>query len=68
MSDCSSRRLEIITPNSPTIPFDASYVCAATLIFARCVDGIDSIAAGHWRIEFRGRISVVSKGIRKMTI
>jgi hypothetical protein len=23
---------------------------------ARRVDGIDSIAAGHWTIEFRGRI------------
>src|SRR5512147_1261392 len=28
----------------------------APLIFARCVDGIDSVATGHWTIEFRGRI------------
>jgi hypothetical protein len=37
------------------------------LIFARCADGIDSIATGHWTIEFRVVFSVVCKGIRKMT-
>jgi hypothetical protein len=38
-----------------------------TIDFARCLDGIDSIATDHWTIAFRGRISVVCKGIRKMT-
>jgi hypothetical protein len=31
-------------------------VCTAPLIFARRVGGIDSIAEGHWTIEFRGSI------------
>ncbi|WP_206079291.1 hypothetical protein, partial [Allomesorhizobium camelthorni] len=30
------------------------------LIFARCVDGIDSIANGHWTIEFGHLISLTS--------
>jgi len=64
------RCLEIITFHPPTLPFRREKqmdVCTAPLIFARCVDGIDSIATGHWTIEFRVRFSVVCKGIRKMT-
>jgi hypothetical protein len=36
------------------------------MIFALCVNGIDSIAEGHWTIEFRIVFSVVRKGIQKM--
>src|SRR2546423_1380739 len=37
------------------------------MIFARCVNGIDSMATGHWTIEFQVVFLVVCKGIRKMT-
>ena len=37
------------------------------LILALRVNGIDSIATGHWTIEFRAVFSMVRKGIRKMT-
>ena len=37
------------------------------MILALRVNGIDSIATGHWTIEFRAVFSMVRKGIRKMT-
>ncbi|WP_454621138.1 hypothetical protein [Bradyrhizobium cenepequi] len=62
LSSILSRRNHALTEHSLrfTAAFDA-------LFFARRIDGIDSIATGDWTIQFRGRILLVCKGIRKMT-
>ena len=43
-------------------------MCSAPLIFPRRVGGIDSIAEGHWTIDFAVLFSLICKGILKMTI
>ncbi|WP_262271498.1 hypothetical protein [Microvirga yunnanensis] len=48
------RRLENITSDPVTLRFGVGidFLCR-TFGFGCCVEGIDSIATGHWIIEFR---------------